>query len=123
MPGQLRVLDLSPWAGAYNRVAPDSTAFPHRAESFLIKHDVVVDAPPDAVARERALRWLRRSWALVHPFGTGGVYPNFPDPELEDAERAYHGANLARLGEVKAAYDPDDVFRFPQSIAPAARVA
>jgi len=122
-PGQLRVLDLSPWAGAYNRVAHDATAFPHRAERFLIKHDVVVDPPPDAAARERALRWLRRSWALVHPFGTGGVYPNFPDPELEDAERAYHGANLARLGEVKAAYDPDDVFRFPQSIAPVAGVA
>src|SRR6185436_20633261 len=100
-------LDLSPWAGAYNRVAHDATAFPHRAERFLIKHDVVVDPPPDAAARERALRWLDRSWELVHPFGTGGVYPNFPDPGLADPDGAYFGANRDRVAAARAAYDPE----------------
>jgi FAD/FMN-containing dehydrogenase len=47
------------------------------------------------------------------------VYPNFPDPELEDWARAYHGANLDRLMRVKATYDPENVFRFSQSIQPA----
>jgi FAD/FMN-containing dehydrogenase len=47
------------------------------------------------------------------------VYPNFPDPELEDSGRAYHGANLDRLRRVKATYDPENVFRFDQSIQPA----
>ena len=41
---------------------------------------------------------------------------NFPDPYLEDALTAYHGPNLARLREVKATYDPDNRFRFPQSL-------
>ena len=49
----------------------------------------------------------------VHPHGTGGVYPNFPDPALEDPGRAYYGANLERLLRVKAAYDPDGFFPFP----------
>ncbi|MGH2783043.1 MAG: BBE domain-containing protein [Thermoleophilaceae bacterium] len=46
------------------------------------------------------------------------MYPNFPDPELEDWARAYHGANLDRLRRVKAAYDPENVFRFDQSVQP-----
>ena len=39
------------------------------------------------------------------------------------ARRSGLGLAVRSGGEVKAAYDPDDVFRFPQSIAPAARVA
>jgi FAD/FMN-containing dehydrogenase len=99
--------------GAYNRVAEDATAFAHRGEWFLLKHDVAVE--PTAGA-ERARDWLARSWALVHPWGSGRVYPNFPDPELDDWPSAYHAANLERLTRVKAAYDPDNVFRFHQSL-------
>lgn len=47
------------------------------------------------------------------------MYPNFPDPELDGWARAYHGDNLERLLQVKATYDPDDVFRFPQSLGSA----
>jgi FAD/FMN-containing dehydrogenase len=96
-------LDFSPWQGAYNRPEPDETAFVHRNERFLLK----LTGPGD---------WLRRAYDIVHPHGSGGVYPNFPDPTLEDPLRAYHGTNLERLQRVKAAYDPDNVFRFPQGI-------
>lgn len=44
------------------------------------------------------------------------MYPNFPDPDLEDWARAYHGTNLERLALIKAKYDPDGFFRFHQSI-------
>jgi FAD/FMN-containing dehydrogenase len=98
-------LDFSPWGGAYNRVAPDATAFVHRREHFLLKQT----GDPE---------WLRRSFAITHPYGSGGVYPNFPELELEDAERAYHGANLERLHRVKAAYDPDDVFTAARTGSP-----
>jgi FAD/FMN-containing dehydrogenase len=37
---------------------------------------------------------------------------------LKDWPQAYYGSNLARLQQVKAAVDPDDVFRFAQSIPP-----
>jgi FAD/FMN-containing dehydrogenase len=113
---ELRVLDFTPWAGAYNQMPTEATAFAHRAERFLLKQDVVVDASAPEPEREAARAWLSRSWALVHPHGSGGVYPNFPDPELEDAGRAYHGPNLERLRRVKATYDPENVFRFDQSI-------
>jgi FAD/FMN-containing dehydrogenase len=115
---EARVLDFTPWAGAYNRVPAEATAFVHRGERFLLKQEVVVDAGASQAEREAARGWLSRSWELVHTWGSGGVYPNFPDPELEDWGRAYHGANLDRLARVKAAYDPENVFRFDQSVQP-----
>ena len=118
-PRQARVLDFTPWAGAYNRVPAAATAFAHRAERFLLKQEVVVDADASNAERQAGRDWLSASWALTHAWGSGGVYPNFPDPDLENSGHAYHGANLDRLRRVKAAYDPDNVFRFEQSVQPA----
>ena len=115
-PGRARELDFSPWAGAYNRVAPDATAFPHREELFVLKQAAVLRTGAEPAEVEAEREWLARSWALVHPWGSGGVYPNFPDPDLVDPGRAYHGANLERLLRVKERYDPDNLFRFPQSL-------
>jgi FAD/FMN-containing dehydrogenase len=109
-PGQARELDFSPWGGAYNRVAADATAFPHRDALFLLKHSVTV-SPADDQAAARA--WLARSWAAVHPWGSGGSYPNFPDPDLADPGRAYYLGNYDRLRQVKARYDPEGFFGFP----------
>jgi FAD/FMN-containing dehydrogenase len=115
---ETRVLDFTPWAGAYNRVPADATAFAHRAERFLLKQEAIIGADASEAERRAARTWLSRSWALVHPSGSGGVYANFPDPELEDWGRAYHGANLDRLRRVKATYDPGNLFQFDQSIQP-----
>ena len=106
-----------PWGGAYNRVRSDATAFVHRGESFLVQHLVVIGADAAPAKRAAARDWLARSWALVRPWGSGGVYPNFPDPDLTDWARAYHGTNYDRLRRVKAAYDPAGIFGFHQSIA------
>ena len=110
-PDHSRELDFTPWGGAYNRVPPGATAFPHRAERFLLKHEVVVAAPAAQAATPAAREWLAKSWALAHRAGGGGAYVNFPDADLSPWDRAYHGANLERLLEVKARYDPDDLFR------------
>jgi FAD/FMN-containing dehydrogenase len=115
--GQSREVDFLPWGGAYNRVPADATAFAHRSERFLVQHLVEVGADAAAAERGAARDWLDRSWTLVHPWGSGGVYPNFPDPDLQDWARAYHGTNNDRLRRVKAAYDPGGFFRFHQSLA------
>jgi FAD/FMN-containing dehydrogenase len=121
--GQARELDFTPWGGAYNRVRADATAFVHRDERFLLKQTVVVE-PDAARADAQAGRdWLARSWEIVHPWGSGRVYPNFPDPDLEDWADAYYGPNCDRLLAVKAKYDPDGVFSSPESLSPSARRA
>ncbi len=89
-------LHFTPMGGAYNRVAPDATAFVHRHERFLLEH-VAEAAEPVA-----------RSWELAHPWGSGRFYPNFPDPDVP--ADAYYGENADRLAAVKRTYDPDEVF-------------
>lgn len=100
-----RELSFTALGGAYNRVAADATAYAHRSQRFLLDH---LAAGTDA--------WLDRSWAIAHLHGSGRVYPNFPDPQLQDAATAYHGDNLARLVDVKSRYDPDRSFHFPQAV-------
>jgi FAD/FMN-containing dehydrogenase len=105
--GQSRELDFTPWSGAYNRVPADATAFVHRSDLFLLKHGVAT-SPSEA---EAARDWLERSWASVHPWGSGRAYQNFPDPDLADPAHAYYGSNYDRLVQVKRSYDPEDFFR------------
>jgi hypothetical protein len=100
-----RQLTFTAMGGAYNRVAGDATAFAHRGERFLLEH--IADA---------ADPWADRSWATAHADGSGHVYPNFPDPALEDWAAAYHAGNYPRLASVKNAYDPHRFFDFPQAI-------
>jgi len=78
--------------------------------------DSLTEAPNDgrhrpAVASESAQqdarRWLARSWEAVHPYGSGGVSPNFADPELTDGARAYYGVNSERIHRIRRLYDPD----------------
>ncbi|WP_447007781.1 FAD-binding oxidoreductase [Saccharothrix isguenensis] len=120
--GELREVAFTPWRGAYGRVAPDATAFAHRDQAFLVKHTVLVG--PNGAARrgQEVLDRLAAAWAILHPWGTGRVYPNFPDPAQDDWLTAYYGANADRLRAVKSHYDPDDVFRFAQSVPGAAQV-
>jgi hypothetical protein len=114
--GEFRQVAFTPWGGAYGRVLPEDTAFAHRTPAYLVKHTVILG--PNGAARRggEALAWLADSWAAIHPWGTGGAYPNFPDPALTDWMTAYYGRNADRLRTVKAKYDPDGVFRFAQSI-------
>ncbi|MGI5225116.1 FAD-binding oxidoreductase [Actinoallomurus sp. CA-142502] len=109
-PGEARELDFSPWGGAYKRVPADATAFVHRDERFLLKHAAVVNPSACGPRRPVAGDWLTQSWQTVRPWGTGRVYPNFPDPDLDDPGRAYFGANLERVVQAKATYDPEGVF-------------
>jgi FAD/FMN-containing dehydrogenase len=106
---ELREVAFLPWGGAYNRVPADDTAFVHRDERFLIQHLVSFDPEIHATGGRSARAWLARSWGIVHPWGSGGVYPNFPDPDVADAY-TYYGRNTDRVLRVKAGYDPDGFF-------------
>jgi FAD/FMN-containing dehydrogenase len=109
-PGQDRSVLFAPWGGAYNRQSAQATAFAHRSQLFLLEHLATTGPRAPVGAHRAAHRWVTGSWASVHPWGTGRVYPNFPDPDLADFGRAYYRGNYPRLRTIKASYDPGAVF-------------
>src|SRR6266487_2401528 len=102
--------------GAVNRVSPGATAFVHRNALFQAQYTTTwpVGAAAAAVARQHA--WQQSFWQSMRPYASGQAYQNYIDPALANWRQAYYGANLARLTQVKAKYDPNRVFRFPQAI-------
>ncbi|MQY12477.1 putative FAD-linked oxidoreductase YvdP [Streptomyces sp. RB5] len=102
--------------GAAGRIPAAATAFVHRDAAFVLALETnwTDDDPPEAA--RAGLDWLERLHERLRPYTADGAYQNFPDPELENWRAAYYGSNYDRLVGVKRAYDPDDVFRFAQSI-------
>jgi FAD/FMN-containing dehydrogenase len=98
------------YGGAIGDVAPDATAFVHRDVRFSVQ---ILSYAPIGTARPR----VRRARARIAPFGNGQAYQNYADLDLRDPQRAYYGANLARLRQVKAAVDPAGRFRTAQGIS------
>ena len=102
--------------GAVNRVAPGATAYVHRNALFQAQYTTgwTVGAASAGVARQHA--WQRSFWQSMRPYASGQAYQNYVDPDLTNWRQAYYGANYTRLTQVKAAYDPDRVFTFPQAV-------
>ena len=97
------------YGGRISRVAPGATAFVHRDVRFSVQ---IVSYTAFATARSR----VRSARARIAPFGNGQAYQNYADLDLRDPLRAYYGANLARLRQVKAAVDPANRMRPAQGI-------
>jgi hypothetical protein len=114
LPGLGGGLVFDALGGAINAVEPGDTAFVHRNAVCGIEASVATGASPSAVSQGRS--WLAHFAGAAAAYVDGSAYQNYIDPTLVDWQQAYYGPNLGRLVAVKAAYDPDDVFHFAQSI-------
>ena len=103
------------YGGVINTVSPGATAFVHR--NALCAAQVSASWSPAAAPAVvgAAESWIHDTRIALSPY-FDGAYQNYVDPTLADWSSAYYGANLPRLVTVKRRYDPDDVFRFAQSI-------
>ncbi|MGW4646353.1 FAD-binding oxidoreductase [Kitasatospora sp. NPDC004289] len=99
--------------GAVNRVPADATAFRHRSSRLLAQ--LITEWPPDTDPTPR-LRWVTDARTTLAPYANGHAYQNYRDPTLPTWRTAYYGEHLPRLEAVKAAYDPDRAFDFPQGV-------
>jgi FAD/FMN-containing dehydrogenase len=108
--------------GAVGRVPRDATAYPGRD----VAHNIVIDAAwlpdqDDTVGTSEAA-WAREFLQALQPH-RAGVYVNFLDSD-DDTNRvreAYGEDTYVRLAEVKAKYDPENVFHNNKNIPPHAR--
>jgi FAD/FMN-containing dehydrogenase len=105
--------------GAVRRTPPDATAYPGRD----VDHNIVVDAAwlpeQDDAVREPETAWARAYVDALRPH-RAGVYVNFLDADDDGrVHEAYGAATYRRLAEVKATYDPDNVFHHNKNVHPA----
>lgn len=102
--------------GQVRRVATDATAYVHRNANYIFEMECAW-SPVDRPEVVRAQRdWLADYFQAMKPYVLPQSYVNFPNRDQENWASAYYGSNLPRLSQVKRRYDPDNVFRFAQSI-------
>lgn len=100
--------------GAIGRVGADATAFPYRSALATVQIYQKLTIPQASATKVVA----QTRDALADQFGTTG-YVNYIDPAMPNWGQAYYGANLARLRQVAAQYDPHGVFSFAQAVTKA----
>jgi len=94
--------------GAVNDVEPDATAYAHRTANFSL-----------AVLGSSAER-LDAAWAPLREFSIGSYLSFETGVSAADIEHAFPPATLARLRELKAKYDPANLFRDNFNVVPVA---
>ncbi|MFL0198168.1 FAD-binding oxidoreductase [Clostridium sp. WILCCON 0269] len=100
--------------GAVAKVSSIATAYFQRTALSNMSIFATWDKPEDA---SLGIHWVEAFRKTMLPF-TRYVYVNTQDLSIRDWPHAYYGNNFHRLTQVKAKYDPQNVFIFPQSIPP-----
>jgi hypothetical protein len=130
------LVDIELRGGAISRVDPSATAFPWRDAAYAVGVGVLVPSPKSerrrrsaASAFEAQVERVGAAWDAEVAPRLRGTFVNYAMSSLrevpaEDAARLAWGDNLPRLEEIKARYDPNNVFRsalrIPVKAAPAA---
>jgi FAD/FMN-containing dehydrogenase len=105
--------------GAIARVGAEQTAFGDRSSHWMLSVDSTWHHPADDATN---IAYTRAFYDAALPYSDGKTYFNFPGllEEGDAAVRASYGANHARLAQIKADYDAQNLFRLNQNIRPAA---
>jgi FAD/FMN-containing dehydrogenase len=118
VPSPLSQLILVHGGGALARVPEEATAFGQRQSPFSLHY--LGMWPPDHAEDQRNVDFIRGTVAAMRPWATGNSYLNFiGDEGLTKVEVAFGPEKFARLRQIKAEWDPDNVFRHNQNIPPA----
>lgn len=116
LPTMHSTMHLYPVNGAAHRVSAGDTAFSFRDADFA---EVIVGVTPDPADNQAMIGWARDYWQALHPYSAGGAYVNMIMDEGQDLVRAAYRENYARLAQIKATYDPHNLFHVNQNIRPA----
>jgi FAD/FMN-containing dehydrogenase len=114
-PGPITELHVGSMGGAISRVPEADTAFGHRDAGHTL---IVIAHWQDPAQADEHVAWGRALTDAIRP-ASMGAYVNFLDDEGEERIRfAYGEEHFDRLAEVKGRYDPANLFRLNQNVAP-----
>ncbi len=115
LPTMHSTMHLYPINGAAHRASSSDTAFSFRDANFA---EVIVGVDPDPSNNERMIQWAKDYWMALHPYSAGGGYINMMMDEGTDNVKAAYRDNYARLAQIKATYDSNNLFSVNQNIPP-----
>jgi FAD/FMN-containing dehydrogenase len=115
LPTMHSTMHLYPINGAVHRISASDTAFSFRDANFA---EVIVGVDPDPANNERMIQWARDYWMALHPYSAGGGYINMMMDEGTEYVQAAYRDNYAKLAQIKATYDPGNLFHVNQNIKP-----
>jgi hypothetical protein len=111
-------LHFYPLSGAYAEVGDDDTALGGSRSARYGVFIVGLSTDPAALPAER--EWVRSFWDALLPHSAGAAgYVNGLTDYADERVRAVYGPKYQRLAEIKATYDPTNVFRGNANITPA----
>jgi FAD/FMN-containing dehydrogenase len=116
MPTWQSTMHLYPIDGAAHDVDAADTAWAYRDANW---GSVFAGVDNDPANAEKISRWCVEYFEALHPYSAGGAYVNMMMDEGQERVRASYGPNYDRLARIKATYDPQNLFRVNQNIAPA----
>jgi FAD/FMN-containing dehydrogenase len=102
--------------GAVTRVGLSDTAVTIRTPGFNL---VLASVWMDPATTNANIAWTRGTYDAMAPHFSATRYSNYLADDEGDAVRAAYGPNYARLAQVKAKYDPKNLFRINPNVAPA----
>ncbi|ETK77645.1 hypothetical protein F441_16411 [Phytophthora nicotianae CJ01A1] len=104
------------YGGVFATQKNDMTPWAHRDAVWSVQ--IGVGANKGESEDSPSYQWIRGIASALEKYFDGGNYQNYCDLDLgEDFGKRYWGAdNFARLRQIKAQYDPLDVFHSAQSI-------
>jgi FAD/FMN-containing dehydrogenase len=116
VPSVQTAVHIYPIDGAVHRVGTTDTAFPNREAKFSPVIACHWEDPADSAAN---IAWVREYTAALQPYSETAGYINFMDGDDQGKVAENYGPNYQRLREVKAKYDPQNLFHVNQNITPA----
>jgi FAD/FMN-containing dehydrogenase len=116
MPSESSGVGLQQLHGAASRIGPTATAYAHRQARY---DWLILSQWADPADSPQNIAWTREFFAAMRPSFADGVYVNNLGDEGDIRVRQAYGPNYERLVAVKTRYDPENVFRHNQNIAPA----
>lgn len=103
--------------GALNRLKEDHSPVGNRDARYVFNLGGSWEQEEDDKVN---VDWTREAWNDMRQFSTGGTYINFlTEDEGPERIEAALGKGIQRLAEVKARWDPENVFRTNRNIKPA----
>lgn len=102
--------------GALNQLGEEHSPVGNRDARYVLNIAASWENAGDDPAN---IDWARDAWNEMKSFSTGGTYINFlTEDESPERIKAALGKGLERLAEVKAKWDPRNVFRTNRNITP-----